>query len=50
MEDSPGLSVWTQCNHKFPYKKKQEKRTYDDKSGEVGPRQAKAIQPDGKKA
>lgn len=41
--------MWTQCNHTFPCKRKQERRTYDDQSSEVGP-QAKAIQPDGKKA
>ena len=33
MGDSPGLSVWTQCNHKCPYKEEAEgQRRYDSKS------------------
>lgn len=33
MGDSPGLSEWTQCNHRCPYKKEAEgQRRYDNKS------------------
>ena len=33
MGDSPGLSVWTQCNHKCPYKEEAEgQRRYGSKS------------------